>query len=108
MASGDKYICNNCSYMWQTRKKFGSPAKCPSCNDKNIALYLIEHEYARQEYSVMLPYILRDWKKIQKKKEQLSSQSYNEMVKMFYEKWTKDLTKKEILDIINQDIMTFS
>ena len=31
------YKCNSCKYLWTSRKSFGSPARCPSCNSKNIS-----------------------------------------------------------------------
>lgn len=37
-----KYQCFSCNYLWTSRKNFGSPAKCPSCNSKNIKPYLCQ------------------------------------------------------------------
>ncbi len=33
---GKEFICNDCGYIWETRKKSGDPAKCPKCNSQNI------------------------------------------------------------------------
>lgn len=30
------FKCNDCEYVWESRKKYGSPSKCPHCNSKNI------------------------------------------------------------------------
>ena len=30
------FICKDCKYLWETKKKVGDPAKCPKCNSKNI------------------------------------------------------------------------
>ena len=31
-----EYTCKECEYQWISRKDFGKPCKCPSCNSKNI------------------------------------------------------------------------
>jgi len=36
MTLGDRYICNDCEHMWESKKKFGEPAICPKCKKKNI------------------------------------------------------------------------
>lgn len=37
-----KYQCFSCNYLWTSRKNFGSPAKCPSCNSKKIKPFPIK------------------------------------------------------------------
>jgi len=30
------YFCEDCSYLWRTKKKMSSPSKCSHCNSKNV------------------------------------------------------------------------
>jgi archaellin len=32
------YICKNCEYLWESRKKVGSPPFCPKCRSSEIRL----------------------------------------------------------------------
>lgn len=36
------FICSNCSYKWATRKRIGTPSKCPHCNSKSIFPYQLK------------------------------------------------------------------
>ena len=37
--SGERWICNSCSYGWRSKKSFGGPAICPNCKGNNIIPY---------------------------------------------------------------------
>jgi predicted RNA-binding Zn-ribbon protein involved in translation (DUF1610 family) len=30
------FLCNDCGYIWETKKKVGNPAICPKCRSQNI------------------------------------------------------------------------
>lgn len=34
-----RYICENCGYRWESKKKFGEPSICPKCKKDNITKY---------------------------------------------------------------------
>jgi len=31
-----RYVCSECEYKWETKKKFGEPFKCPKCGSRHI------------------------------------------------------------------------
>ena len=35
----EEYICNDCEYIWTSRKSVGIPCKCPDCGSRNIEEY---------------------------------------------------------------------
>jgi len=37
--SGQRYVCSDCEYKWETRKTFGEPGKCPQCNSMLIVKF---------------------------------------------------------------------
>lgn len=32
----NRYVCSECEYKWESKKKFGEPAKCPKCRSKKM------------------------------------------------------------------------
>lgn len=37
--NGKEYLCNNCEYKWESKKRFGEPASCPKCKKQDIEKY---------------------------------------------------------------------
>ena len=44
-----KYLCNNCEYKWESKKKFGEPSICPNCKKNYIKKYSDTKEW-EEEY----------------------------------------------------------
>jgi rubrerythrin len=42
--------CKDCNYIWKIKKDRGIPAKCPSCNSKNISLEQLIKKYNKIYY----------------------------------------------------------
>ena len=35
---GSDYRCNQCNYVWNSKKSYGKPPRCPKCNSQNIRM----------------------------------------------------------------------
>jgi len=47
-----RYVCEDCGYEWESRKRFGDPAICPRCNSRSIVksnFFGLFHSFKREQ-----------------------------------------------------------
>ena len=76
---GKRYLCDNCGYKWQSKKRFGEPSQCPSCKKGDIIQYRKSAKFinARRKRKKKIKQIKQEIRELKQK----ANKIYNPIIK---------------------------